>query len=358
MKIAVAMSGGIDSSIAAIMLKEQGHEVIGITGNFNTGFPEGKISGLNSAEASRKSALIADMFSFKHYTFDIEDDFFKTIVSPFCTDYLNGRTPNPCIFCNPLIKFKSLLAAANSYGCEKLATGHYSFIRLDETSGRYYISRGVDPAKDQSYFLYRLEQDTLRNITFPLGGYLKSEVKAKAMKLMLPSAEDEESQEICFVPEDAYPAFIENMSGNTPEPGNIVDTSGKVLGTHRGIHHYTIGQRRGLGIAAPRPLYVKSINVADNTITAGYIEEIMRQRLTASDIVHMKTENLTHSGVYVKTRSVQKPVAADTIEADGVLKVTLKEGMAGITPGQSCVIYDAEGCVLGGGIISDQEHFE
>jgi len=350
MKIAVAMSGGIDSTITAILLREMGHEIIGITANFKTGIPADKNNPFFSEKSIEDSRAIAKQFDFPHFVKEISDDFYHLIIDPFCREYMNGRTPNPCTHCNPLIKFKNLLEYALTLGCEKIATGHYSQIKMSE-EGRYFISRGKDPVKDQSYFLYRLSQYTLSHVLFPLGDFLKSEVRDMALKRNLSIAHGLESQEICFIPDNNYSGFIGKMMGTEPPPGNIVDREGNILGKHKGIHNYTIGQRRGLGIAAPHPLYVVRINAADNTITAGFSEELETTGLVATDMNYMKATSLDDIDVLVKTRSTQQPVPAHLTQSENFVKVAFGEKQKGISPGQAAVFYNNDGDVLGGGII-------
>ncbi|MCP4131462.1 MAG: tRNA 2-thiouridine(34) synthase MnmA [bacterium] len=346
MKTAVAMSGGIDSSTAIVLLKEMGHEVVGITARF---FP-----GPASEQSITDAKAIADQLHIPHYIVTAEDDFAEQVVDPFCRAYLRGRTPNPCVMCNPKIKFKTLIEYARSLGCEKVATGHYSNIRQTD-SGRFYISRGPDPAKDQTYFLFRLSQETLANILFPLGGYVKEKIREIAVKHNLVVADKAESQEICFIPDDDYAGFIENRTGTVPPPGDIVDAEGTVLGQHKGIHKYTIGQRRGLGISAPYPLYVVEIDAGQNRIIAGYKDELNKTGVLVNDITYMKATSLDKLDVYVKTRSTQRPVKArieEQNEAGSVeIAATFEEAQTGISPGQAAVFYNEDGDVLGGGTI-------
>ena len=354
MKIAVAMSGGIDSSVAAVLLKNMGHEVVGLTlripmyAETKTGLVRDDLCcSPESIEAARSLALA---HSFEHRVVDVEDDFSKEIVDPFCSEYLAGRTPSPCIHCNARIKFRKLIEFAASLGCEKLATGHYARLGVTD-SGRHYVSAGLDRNKDQSYFLFALGQDILRGVIFPLGDRRKEEIRMMASDLGLAVADRPESQEICFVQDNDYPRYIERRTGSIPPPGDIVSTGGKVLGRHRGIHRYTIGQRRGLGIAAERPLYVVGIDAARNVVIAGFREELFRSGLYARDITLMKAQSLDGIGALVKTRSTQRPFAATLSERDGGVEVRFAEPQAGITPGQAAVFYDESGDVLGGGWI-------
>lgn len=350
MKIAVAMSGGLDSSMAALLLREAGHEVTGITADLSAGLVSrhhGPSAVPDNAGAARH---IADAYGFPLHVLDLEEAFASLVIAPFCRDYLQGRTPNPCVRCNPLIKFGRLLEYAKSLGCEKMATGHYALIRTSD-AGRRYVARGAETTKDQTYFLYMLTQESLGSSLFPLGGYTKEQVRAMAETRGLAVAKRPESQEICFIPDNRYADFIERETGAGRGPGEIVDSNGAVIGRHRGIHRYTIGQRRGLGIAAPRPLYVVSIDPDKNRIIAGPQEELETTALVAGDIHYMKETDLHDRDVLVKTRSTQPPVAARLTAANGGLLVTFGEPQIGISPGQAAVFYNEAMEVLGGGVI-------
>jgi tRNA-uridine 2-sulfurtransferase len=355
MRVAVAMSGGVDSSVAAVLLKEMGHEVYGVTAKIlmcaDMDGCEPRFDVCCSPESIRDAKDTARRFGIPHTVLDVEDDFSREVIDPFCREYLQGRTPSPCIHCNARIKFKKLIEFAHSIGCEKLVTGHYAGV--SETAfGRYYVSMGSDRGKDQSYFLFSLDQDILRNVLFPLGGYRKEEIRALAARHALPVAHKPESQEICFVLDNDYPRYIERRTGVVPPPGDIVDTEGRVLGRHRGIHRYTVGQRRGLGIAALEPLYVISIDVARNLIVAGPRKSLLRDGLIAVDVTVMKTESLHGLRVLVRTRSSQPPFTAALEEIPEGIIARFDEPQAGITPGQAAVFYDDDGGILGGGWIS------
>jgi tRNA-uridine 2-sulfurtransferase len=350
MKIAVAMSGGLDSSMAAVMLKEAGNEVCGITAELSAGLVSRHFGPGHASSGAASAGAVAAALGIPLHIVDLEQEFSDLIIGPFCDEYLRGRTPNPCVRCNALIKFDLLLQRARSLGCEKIATGHYATIGVSG-SGRFYIARGIEKAKDQSYFLYRLAQEALRDILFPLGEYTKDEVREMARVRGLHVAERPESQEICFIPDNRYADFIERCSAASPGPGDIVDTSGAVIGRHRGIHRYTIGQRRGLGIASPRPLYVTAIDARSNRIIAGFREDLESAALLAVDIRHMKETDLEGRRVLVKTRSTQAPVEAFLSVTGENITVTFDEPQAGISPGQSVVFYTSSMEVLGGGTI-------
>jgi tRNA-uridine 2-sulfurtransferase len=354
MKIAVAMSGGVDSTIAAIKLLEEGHEIVGVTARILPPF-ETEREDLCFTETSLDDARkTAHRFGFEHHTIDASRDFSREIIDPFCQDYLKGLTPNPCINCNPKIKFREMISFAQTHRCDAIATGHYA--RINHRDGRFYVTAGIFPRKDQSYFLYMLSQEVLKKTLFPLGEYTKDEIFQEARHLNLPVADKPESKEICFVKEKDYADFIEQWTGIVPHEGNIVNSQGEVLGRHTGIHRYTIGQRRGLGIAHSEPLYVTGINSETNEIIAGTWDEQYAQGLRAHEIYHMKSAELNHKDVLLKTRSTQPPIGASVKEHGDELLVSFKEPLIGVTAGQAAVFYDNEMNVLGGGIITESLH--
>ncbi|MCX7679038.1 MAG: tRNA 2-thiouridine(34) synthase MnmA [Spirochaetes bacterium] len=347
MRIAVAMSGGVDSSLTAVLLKHQGLEVIGLTATFT--FSDEKRDSYTqldfccSPEHIRDAKEVAHQFGFDHIVVDIKEDFSREIIEPFCYEYLRGRTPSPCLHCNEKIKFKTLISYAKDIGCEKLATGHYA--RLGVANGRHFIIAGIDEAKDQSYFLSMLKQDTLESVLFPLGNLRKEETRKLASEYGLKVAHKAESQEICFVHDGDYAGFIERRKNIFPQKGNIIDENGKVLGKHRGYYRYTIGQRKGLGISHAHPLYVIDIRPHTNEIVVGPRSSLTRKNLFATNINYMKSTRL-EGHAFIKIRSTQRAIKGELREADGGVYVTFENPVDSITPGQAAVFYDESQAIL------------
>ena len=369
MKIAVAMSGGVDSSAAAAILREQGHELVGFTMQLwdqrrlinvdENGDPlPSRCCSLDDVYDARR---VAEKLGFPFYVLNLEKDFDRDVVEPFIASYLSGETPIPCVACNSRLKFASLDRMALSVGCEKVATGHYARVEYDEKAGRYKLLRGRDRNKDQSYFLWELTQEQLSRALFPLGEMDKTEARDVARSSELYTAEKAESQEICFVPDGKYSEFIdrflthEGRTSDLPTGGEIVDTSGHVLGHHTGIHRYTVGQRRGLGISSEKPLYVTQIERAKNRVIVGGEDELERREFTVRGVNWTASEPPTGEvRARVKVRYRHEPVAATVIPlADARACVRFDEPQKAITPGQAAIFYDIETAeeVLGGGWI-------
>ncbi|MGQ9841986.1 MAG: tRNA 2-thiouridine(34) synthase MnmA [Spirochaetota bacterium] len=352
MKIAVAMSGGVDSSVAAALLVGEGHQVIGLTAKIllcaEMDGTEPRYDVCCSPESINDARMVARQLGITHYIINVEDEFSKQVIDPFCNEYIKGQTPSPCINCNTYIKFPKLLDFATQLGFDMLATGHYATVCKNS---RFYIKRGIDSEKDQSYFLFNLSQDILSHLILPLGNFNKQQIRSKALELNLSTAHRPESQEVCFVQDNDYPRFIEQRLGYTPPDGDIVTTNGQIIGKHKGIHHYTIGQRRGLGIAWNHPLYVVAIDAANNRIIVGSKDELLSQGLVATRVNLMKATIAHYIPVWVKTRSTQKPFKATALYENNILTLTFEKPQASITPGQAVVCYDDDGAILFGGFI-------
>jgi tRNA-specific 2-thiouridylase len=349
-KVVVAMSGGVDSSVAAALLKERGYEVIGITMQLQ---PSDSSDGCYGSGAITDAKKVAQKLDIRHYVVDFRDIFARDVIADFCREYGLGHTPNPCIRCNRHIKFDALLKRAQELGANMVATGHYARIEKDVSNGRYLLKKGTDYRKDQSYMLCMLTQEQLSHSLFPVGNLTKEEVRHAAVKLGLPISDKAESQEICFIPDNDYPGFLKEYAGIISRPGPMVDRQGNTLGEHRGITSYTIGQRKGLGIASREPLYVTAIDPEKNTITVGGKNEVYATGLIASNLNWISTEKLD-SPMNIKARiRYRHREAAAKVTPTGTdeFMVKFQEPQMAITPGQAVVFYDGD-IVAGGGTIA------
>ena len=367
MKIAVAMSGGVDSSAAAAILKEQGHELVGFTMQLwnqrrgisvdENGDPlPSRCCSLDDVYDARR---VAEELGFPFSVLNLEKEFERDVVQPFVESYLNGETPIPCVACNSRLKFASLDRLATSLGCEKVATGHYARVEFDEAARRYRLLRGRDPQKDQSYFLWELTQDQLSRALFPLGELSKHDARQAARDNQLAVAEKKESQEICFVPDGDYSGFIdrylaaEQQTDRVPRAGEIVTAAGEVVGAHTGIHRFTIGQRRGLGIANARALYVLNVDSEKDRIVVGHEEELMSDEFTATGVNWIALENPLEpvsADVRVRYRHTAAPAMIAPVSSHRV-HVKFVEPQRAITPGQATVFYRGDEVVGGGWIV-------
>ncbi|MHB9090046.1 MAG: tRNA 2-thiouridine(34) synthase MnmA [Chloroflexota bacterium] len=358
-KVVVAMSGGVDSSVAAALLLEQGFDVVGVTLNVwpkvvpGSAERENACCSLSAVEDARR---VADQLGIAHYTLNFRDIFAGTVIEDFVSEYAAGRTPNPCIRCNEHVKFDALLRRALALDADYLATGHYARVAYDATRGRYLLRRGADSAKDQAYVLYTLTQAQLAHALFPLGGLTKAETRARASALGLTVALKAESQEICFVPDNDYGAFLRDYAGLRPQSGPIVDRSGTVLGQHRGLAYYTVGQRRGLGLSGGEPYYVVALDPADNRLIVGREHELYACRLVADRVNFIAVAELsgpTAVQAKVRYRAAEAAAVAEMAGPDA-LSVTFTGPQRAPAPGQAVVLYQGD-LVLGGGTIRGVE---
>jgi len=346
-KVLVAMSGGVDSSAAAHLILSQGYDAIGGTMRLTDGLPMNSPND-SDIEGARNTCR---QLGIEHTILDLCNEFRKCVVDYFISVYLCGATPNPCIVCNKNIKFGEMLKEAARLGCDKLATGHYAQVERS-ADGRYLLKRSLDPEKDQSYMLWTLSQQQLSKVIFPLGNLKKSEVRELAASLSFNNAYKKDSQDVCFIPDGDYAKFIEIYTGKESISGDYVDMDGNVLGKHKGIIHYTIGQRKGLGIALGQPMFVHSKSVERNTVTLCKNEELFGKSVIATDINLISTDKIeAPMKVLAKARYGQKASPA-TVEqiSENTLKIEFDEPIRAISPGQSIVFYDGD-TVVGGGII-------
>ena len=351
MKILVGLSGGVDSSVAALILKQQGHEVVGATmsiwGKDGMAAKSGHKNACYSPDEKEdieEARKIAAQIGIPYYVFNCVEQYEKIVLDNFKSEYIQGRTPNPCVWCNALVKFGvlPLIAEENGIEFDKFATGHYA--RVEEKDGRFLLKRGIAPHKDQSYFLYRLKQEQLKNIILPLGNYTKDQIRKIAKDNGLEVAEKPDSQ-------DFYDGDYNELLGVKEKDGNIVDLDGKVLGHHKGIWNYTIGQRKGIGVSATEPLYVLELRKDTNEVVIGPADKTFKKELTAVNLNWIAFDKLENERkVYAKIRSTQQPTPVTITPNGDNVNVVFDELQKSIAIGQSVVFYD-EDVVLGGGVI-------
>ncbi len=359
-RVVVAMSGGVDSSVAAALLHEEGYDVVGVTLQlYDYGEALKKKGACCAGQDIYDARRVAESRGFPHYVLDYESNFREAVIEDFADSYLRGETPIPCVKCNQTVKFRDLMKVARDLGADCMATGHY-VQRVTNDAGRAQLLRAVDPGKDQSYFLFATTQDQLDFLRFPLGGWQKERTRAEAERLGLITAAKPDSQDICFVPQGDYAAVVKKIRPEAEKPGDIAHVDGRVLGTHTGIVNYTIGQRKGIGVGGGHtdnnePLYVVRIDAAQNRVIVGPKEALAR------DIVTVKGANwLDYTPqdrpVLLKFRSMMTPIAARaTAHDDGSATLHLDTAQYGISPGQAAVCYDGER-LIGGGWISGTSH--
>ncbi len=347
-RVLLGMSGGVDSSVSAILLKEQGYEVIGVTMKLFEGTEDTEGSCCNLA-STMDAKRVCDYLGIPHYTLNFKDDFDKYVIDDFICEYKHCRTPNPCIECNKHLKFGAMYKKAQELDCNYIATGHYAKIEYDENYGQNVLRKSDAIGKDQSYVLYSIPKDLLDHVLFPLGGFeSKDQIREIAKKHNLLNANKPDSEDICFIPDGNYKEFLEKNSDISKNPGNIVNASGKILGKHEGLYRYTIGQRKGLGISNPVPLFVVGFNKEKNELIVGEEKELYSTEFDVTDF-NILVDNPPEE-IEVKIRYSAKLVKAKISIQDDKIHVVLAEPQKSVTPGQSAVFYDND-IVIGGGKI-------
>ena len=354
-KALIAMSGGVDSSVAAFLMKQRGWDCTGITLKlFDKDEDEKADRTCCSLDDVEDARSVCRKIGIPYYVYNFQDSFRDTVVKRFISAYEEGRTPNPCIDCNRFIKFEKLMRRSEELQADCVVTGHYATVEYDEEKGRYLLKKSVDLSKDQSYVLYSLTQYQLSRTVFPLGEMTKEQTRALAEELGLINADKRDSQDICFVPDGDYAGFIERYTGKTYPNGDFVDESGRVLGEHKGIIRYTVGQRKGLGLALPHPMYVKEKNLEENKVVLCDNASLFSRELLANDINLISVDRIDEPlRVCARVRYNQKEQPATVWQLDDdTIRVVFDEPQRAATPGQSIVFYDGD-TVVGGGVIEE-----
>jgi tRNA-specific 2-thiouridylase len=353
MRIVVAMSGGVDSSVAAALLVDEGHEVVGLSMQlYDQQEGEARFGSCCTIDDLHDARRVAAALDIPHYIVNFEREFRETVVSNFVREYVSGRTPIPCTHCNSDLKFATLLDRARGLGAGTVATGHYARVERDEPTGRYLLKRGSDPSRDQAYFLFGLNQRQLAHARFPVGALPKGDVREYARERGLPVADKPDSREICFVPSGDHADFVARHAPGGPLAGTVADLEGRVVGRHEGVHRFTVGQRKGLGLSSTKPLYVVAIDAESRTVVVGGREALERTSLTASDvnwIAGTPPDGPVRATAQIRFR--HREAAAEVVPLEGGrARVTFDEPQSAIAPGQAVVFYDADR-VIGGGWI-------
>ena len=349
-KALIAMSGGVDSSVAAKLTKDMGYECVGCTMKLHRLPSDGDTPVCGSGADAEDAKAVAESLGMEFSVLDLEEDFKEKVIDPFVTAYLEGRTPNPCIDCNRHMKFGKLYAAAKEFGCDFTVTGHY--VRIEKQGDSYLLKKAVDETKDQSYVLYNLTQEQLAHTLFPLGEYRKTEVREIAEENGFINAKKKDSQDICFVPDGKYAAVIETYTGKACQGGDYLDLEGNIIGKHKGVIHYTVGQHKKLGMSFPQPMYVCKIDVANNTVTLGSNGDLFAREVYVRDFnwISGKAPSLPlRCKAKIRYRQTEQP-ALITPLGENEVSILFDEPQRAVTPGQSAVLYDGD-TVLGGGII-------
>lgn len=354
-RVLLGMSGGVDSSVAAILLQQQGYEVVGATFRTWDSVSESCMDnkkGCCTVESMMEAKDLAEKLGMEHHFLDYRNLFKETVTRNFIDEYLHGRTPNPCAVCNRVIKWGEMIQFAKSINCDKIATGHYANIGFE--NNRYFVRKGIDKSKDQSYFLWQLSQESLARTLFPLGHYEKSKIRAIAAQHgFTKMSEKADSQELCFIPDNDYRKFLKE---NVPAihqigRGKFISVTGKEIGTHDGYHNFTVGQRKGLGVALGFPVFVVNIDAESNTVTVGEKSDLLKNELTVSNVNLMKFSQWEkQKTLFTKIRYRSKPVSSQVYFDNNKIKIIFDESVSAITPGQNAVFYDGDD-IVGGGII-------